>query len=330
MEYYFSIVFFAIIVSTVSQEKPECKSDCEIELPFMVKTCASVCYASPEDTSCICTQEGGSSAECITPKGEPCPDVEDPKDLTSQTGCDQMWKDYVNAPHDESEAYTYSMHYNPVNGSSVYTCRFLNACNAMRDASSADTINGRRRCDTEEVKVCEMLKHEDFPLPIQFTVCTHNTNPYETKALEGTVCYPDIECNAPSIRKDDTVTCTSSKDASGNDVFVWYYDSKDGSNRDENILGDINCTAGPKLRIAKQSGTRLSCLNPVEATAPDGDGKLFYVLDQPNSCVFLCDGIYIATLVFEVRNGQAGWWAETDGGNAELVEGCLQCWPGYC
>ena len=38
-----------------------------------------------------------------------------------------------------------------------------------------------------------MLKHEDFPLPIQFTVCTHNTNPYESKALEGTVCYPDIE-----------------------------------------------------------------------------------------------------------------------------------------
>ena len=47
--------------------------------------------------------------------------------------------------------------------------------------------------ETAEVKVCEMLKHEDFPLPIQFTVCTHNTNPYETKALEGTVCYPDIE-----------------------------------------------------------------------------------------------------------------------------------------
>jgi len=22
-----------------------------------------------------------------------------------------MWKDYVNAPHDESEGYTYSMHY---------------------------------------------------------------------------------------------------------------------------------------------------------------------------------------------------------------------------
>ena len=77
-------------------------------------------------------------------------------------------------------------------------------------------------------------------------------------------------------------------------------------------------------------GTRLSCLTPVEATAPDGDGKLFYILDKPNSCVFLCDGIYIATLVFEIRNGQAGWWAETDGGNADLVEGCLQCWPGYC
>ena len=26
------------------------------------------------------------------------------------------------------------------------------------------------------------------------------------------------------------------------------------TNRDENILGDINCTAGPELRIAKQSG----------------------------------------------------------------------------
>ena len=48
---------------------------------------------------------------CLTPGGEPCPDVADPKDLTSQTGCDQMWKDYVIVPHDESLAYTYSMHY---------------------------------------------------------------------------------------------------------------------------------------------------------------------------------------------------------------------------
>ena len=32
------------------------------------------------------------------------------------------------------------------------------------------------------------------------------------------------------------------------------------TNRDENILGDINCTAGPELRIAKQSGKYFFCI----------------------------------------------------------------------
>ena len=33
------------------------------------------------------------------------------------------------------------------------------------------------------------------------------------------------------------------------------------TNRDENILGDINCTAGPELRIAKQSGKYFFAFN---------------------------------------------------------------------
>ena len=52
--------------------------------------------------------------------------------------------------------------------SSVYTCRFLNACNAMRDASSADTINGRRRCGNNKLnllsrEIKEILLNQGFP-----------------------------------------------------------------------------------------------------------------------------------------------------------------------
>ena len=128
-----------------------------------------------------------------------------------------------------------------------------------------------------------------------------------------------IRCSiGVDVTSDATLTCVPKE---GETVAKWQ--DKDG-NEVLPDAADQECDC-PTLAIAAESGTSLSCTEPVSQT----DG--FYILNVSNTCLLTCDGYYVMTMrcAFST-NADGTQWVKDDDTIIEAENNCLSCWEGGC
>ena len=98
----------------------------------------------------------------------------------------------------------------------------------------------------------------------------------------------------------------------------------EGMNAVDPTVADQECDC-PTLAIAAESGTSLSCTEPVSQT----DG--FYILNVSNTCLLTCDGYYVMSMrcAFST-NADGTQWVKDDDTSIEADNNCLSCWEGGC
>ena len=132
-------------------------------------------------------------------------------------------------------------------------------------------------------------------------------------------CY--FRCSDPVVTSEATLTCVTNPVET---ITVGQWQDK-GNNTVSPEAADKKCGC-PTLAIAAQSGTQLSCTNPVTA---NDDG--FYILDASNTCLLTCDGYYVMTMrcTFSTT-GNGTQWVKDDDTVIVAENGCMSCWEGGC
>merc|ERR1719495_675264 len=202
-----------------------------------------------------------------------------------------------------------------------------------------------KKCDIPGPgELCPQLTPRYGPTVLHWT-CKDQSNddisPYydedKEKLVEDIKCAPlpsGISCESDSVVDSGTFPGTASLECTDNGgTMEWQL--KDPSTppelNNQNSF-DIECKC-PKQNVKAGFGTELVCNQNVNPS----DGK--YTLEDPNTCILLCDGIFVASITCEIgENGDGDakeihWiytYEELDGTIVEIVQDpvnskCISC-----
>jgi len=310
------------VSATLIESIPQCLEDCNGA--DGQKVCPSACYGEEADTLCLCDQASAqlnffqSTWNYLrgvpTPRewictGAGCNDLStNPPTLATKEDCSAAC-----IAESECNAYVWQEKFSI--GEPLYTCSLMSECKSLDDVGGIEechTCDSGRRCRT-----CPMGTFTPGPTSIHWKCSSRSGDIYHTELAEGTICSPTHSCPDPEVNMaEDRLTC--------DDTGKWMT-SESTEQEVENI--DTQCTC-EQFTIANSPGTTVFCNLPV---VPEENGDI--ILTQANTCVMTCDGHFVTEIScgFNDSTGGTSWFSNMgDGGEPDVVSGCLTCLHGYC
>jgi len=331
------LMLFSSVTSTNNPvEEADCDLfyDCEKFGTTDKGYCQATCNTEQENGQflCLCTQATGNSAFTCSPN---CAPADTDGDLTLEI-CKTICSD-------ETECNGFA--YTPKDPQHVgeAQCSLWKKC--IKPIISQGDQTTYKKCDIPEPEeLCPQLTPLYGPTVLHWTCKDQSNNdisPYydadKEKLVEGVKCtsLPEIvSCESDSVVDSGTFPGTASLECTNNGgTMEWQL--KDPSTppelNNQNSF-DIVCKC-PKQNVKAGFGTELVCnqiVDPIE-------GK--YTLVDPNTCILLCDGIFVASITCEIGENVAGdakeihWiytYEELDGTIVEIVQDpdnskCISC-----
>jgi len=331
------LMLFSSVTSTYNPgEEADCDLfyDCEKFGTSDKGYCQATCNTEQENGQflCLCTQATGNSA--FTCSLNCTADQKDTDEDLTLERCKTICSDVSGC---NAFAYTDKNHQHEDRAE----CSLWKEC--YKPISQGDQTT-YKKCDIpREEELCPQLTPAYGPTVLHWT-CKDQSNddisPYydedKEKLVEGIKCTPlpsGISCDTDTFSgisdsSKASLTCTNNSNAMEWKLQV--ANSDIGTDTTDKF--DIVCKC-PTQNVKAGFKTELICNTPVTPN----NGK--YTLEDPNTCILLCDGIFVASITCEIGENEAGtakeihWiytYEELDGTIVEIVQDpnnkkCISC-----
>jgi len=304
-------VFLALVVKSSNQVKQsadaECISDCVSGLHGEGNFCQIKCDQRNTNSQeyCFCYQEEDSATVCSI--NECTIDATAPGTLLDEVECRKLCVTANENALGSCSAYTFTEDGTyPHAGEPV--CTIWSSCKEDVLVEFPDQSSGRP-CKPDVN--CNQLTPKSGPTAVHWT-CKQSgatpdfVNPYVGPVRVDTTCSPTSVCDEPTeVAMEDTLVCGPDSTNPESSIGEWKLTKSGGTETTVDLDQDVICNC-PLLKVKVEEGSELACTTPLEA------GDNYYSLQEPNTCIVVCDGIFATTLTCEKD-------PKTDGGQHQLV-----------
>jgi len=108
-------------------------------------------------------------------------------------------------------------------------------------------------------------------------------------------------------------------------IGEWKLTKSGGTETTVDLDQDVICNC-PLLKVKVEEGSELACTTPLEA------GDNYYSLQEPNTCIVVCDGIFATTLTCEkdpkTDGGSTSWFSSYNDVHDLVTDSCISCHEG--